>query len=320
MNKEFLIIEKYIRPLCKNSFSLNLRDDVAVIPKNDSTNYVISKDGMTESIHFPPNYSPKFLAKRLLRSNLSDIASSGGTPKFYMLFTSFPKNTSQSYIKSFYAQLKQENKKFNINLIGGDSITNDNGKITLSLTIIGEIEKNKGLFRFNAKVGDDIYVTGNVGKGFLGLKAVEGKIEGKKVFLDAFNNFLPPITFASQLAKNNLSACAIDISDGFLADLTHILKESKKSAIINLQQIPLLKDSLKFASIEELLSGGDDYEIIFTAPQQNQEQIQKLAKYNKIKLTKVGKIVASKKFNHSLKVIDKNNKEISFKNKGYVHL
>lgn len=320
MNKEFFIIEKYIKPLCKNSFSLDLNDDVAVIPKDDSTNYVISKDGMTESVHFPLDYNPKFLAKRLLRSNLSDIASSGAILKFYMLFTSFPKNTSESYIKNFYMQLGKENKKFNISLIGGDSIANNDGKITLSITIIGEIPKNKGLFRFNAKTGDDIYVTGNIGKGFLGLKAVEEKIEGKKLFLDAFNNFLPPIKFANQLAENSLSKCAIDISDGFLADLNHILKQSKKSAIIHLEKIPLLRNSLKFSSIEQLLSGGDDYELIFTASQQNERQIQKLAKHNKIKLTKVGKITSSKNFKYQLKVIDKNNKEISFKNKGYVHL
>lgn len=217
-------------------------------------------------------------------------------------------------------QLGKENKKFNISLIGGDSISNADGKITLSLTIIGEIQKNKALLRFNAKTGEDIYVTGNIGKGFLGLNALTKKIQAKKVFLESFNNFLPPIKFANQLAGNNLSKCAIDISDGFLADLNHILKQSKKSAIIHLEKIPLLAHSLKFASFEDLLSGGDDYEIIFTAPQQNEKQIHKLAEHNKIKLTKVGKITSSKNFNYQLKIIDKNNKEISFKNKGYVHL
>ncbi|MFN5352176.1 MAG: thiamine-phosphate kinase [Alphaproteobacteria bacterium] len=322
--KEFAIIKKYIEPLANNKESLGLKDDVAIIPKNSTTDYVVSKDGITEGVHFPNNYPAKYIARRLIRSNLSDLASSGAVPKYYLLFTSLTKNIKEPWIKAFYAELALEQKKWGVKLIGGDSIKNLSNQITLSLTIMGEVPKNKAMLRFQAEVGDDIFVTGTIGNAFVGLKMILGEIkqktkEGDNYFLRAFNNFTPPVEFAHLIAKKSLSKCAIDVSDGFLADLLHILENSNKGATIYLEKIPLSVKAKKLASIEDLLSGGDDYQIIFTANAKNEKKLLEIAKKTNTKISKIGKIEGKKGSSNPLHIIDNKGKKIEFTKLGYSH-
>ena len=172
---EFSIIKKYFLPLTKESKeSGKLLDDVAKISFKANKQLAISKDLMAEDIHFSKKDGAFNIAKKLLKSNLSDLAASGAKPLYYMLGFS-QENLNEDFIEEFCQGLKEVSDEFGLVLIGGDSIR-IKGKLCFSLTIFGELPKNKSLERKNAKSGDLIFVSGNIGDAFLGLNLLQKKI------------------------------------------------------------------------------------------------------------------------------------------------
>jgi thiamine-monophosphate kinase len=323
---EFEIINKYFLPLTnKSKASGALKDDAALVLVSLGKELVISKDLMIEDVHFSKSDGAYNIACKLLKSNLSDLAASGAKPKYYMLGFS-QKNPDEEFIKEFCRGLKDVGDEFKIDLIGGDSVRVPN-KLCFSITIFGEVPKGKSLVRKNAKAQDLIFVSGDIGDAFLGLKLLQEKIscDDKTNYQYLINRHLQPtprIKLGMELVKQNIKS-AIDVSDGFLADLKHICETSKLDAIINQDDIPISK-SAKSALLEnnidssELLSGGEDYELIFTAKKSNEKKIEDLAKKLGLKITKVGYLQKAKS-TPKIELLDKDGKNVKILKYGWQH-
>ena len=339
---EFEFINKILLPLTQNSKltkknpSQNLEDDVALINFNKDSDLIISKDIFIEDVHFLKSDGAQKIASKLLLTNLSDIASSGGKPLYYMM--GFTKNSTldDDFYREFGEALKILQQKYKLFLIGGD--TSNSAKLFYSITIFGIVKKNKILSRKNAKNGDLIFVSNSIGEAFLGLdiklKNLKKLEKYQQKLLDKHFYPQPRIELAQKLISQNLSQCATDISDGLIADLSNICKASKLNAEIYLSQIPLSNEAKIYLknnpniNLIELLSGGDDYELIFAVNPKNLNKINILAKKLKLNLTYIGKFFEksnyqkNKNFNVFLFPNEQNKSQenlIAISKKGYEH-
>ncbi|MBU6141117.1 MAG: thiamine-phosphate kinase [Proteobacteria bacterium] len=300
--KEFQLIKKFFKPLAENQKAARgLEDDVAQI-----SDLVISKDMFVEDVHFLRADGGFKIASKLLRTNLSDLASAGATPLYYMLGFSKNKNTDEKFLRDFARGLKSVQSEFGLYLIGGDTVTSE--KLFFSVTIFGKAKNGKVLSRNSAKNGDLIYVSGTIGDAFLGRTQ-----KLSKYFLDRHFFPTPRIKLGEKLLTKNLAKCAIDVSDGLLADLQHLCEASNLSAEINLEKIPFSKNS---ENPLELISAGDDYELIFSTNPKNQKKISALAKEIKLDLSCIGKFTEAKK--HKISLYQKG-KKIKITQLGYEH-
>lgn len=317
--KEFDIIEKYFKPLAKGfKGALSLKDDIAIFPKDSTHEYIITTDGLAEGVHFPENSMPDVIASRLLNTNLSDIASSGGKPLFYLLTGSIKNGMDKKWFKSFTDKLAEINKKYNIHLIGGDTIKSSE-QLFFSVTMIGEVKTGKALLRSNALAGDDIYVSGNIGEGWAGLQILKGEFEkfsyqDKNYFINKYVSPQPRIELGQALV--DIATACTDISDGLIRDLENICKASKTKAEIKKERIPLGIPDEHFL---EQIAGGDDYELVFTAQPAKKAKIEKIAKDLGISLTRIGKITKIDENPEIITILDKRNHKIQYTNTGYEH-
>lgn len=326
-NSEFSIIQDFFKPLTNRSEAAqNLSDDVARISLKSDEELVVSKDIAIENVHFLLKDGGFKIAAKILRSNLSDIAASGAKPLYYMLGFSRNKNTDKKFLAEFSRGLKETQDEYGLSLIGGDTIKSPD-RLFFSITIFGIAKKNKILLRKNAKENDIIFVSGNIGDAAIGLALSQNAkkyhadftTKEKEYFLSRHFFPTPRIKLGQALLQQNLSTSAIDISDGLLADLRHICKESKLSAFIHLNKIPITKKKLpKNISLLDLISAGDDYELIFTAKKSAEKKIMRLAKALKIKITAIGHVTDSNS-KPDVALLDDNNKKINILKYGYEH-
>ena len=315
---EFELIKKYFSKLSKkNKSALNLNDDVFFDKKKE---IVISIDTYNEGSHFLDFNKPDLVIKKIIRSSISDLICKGVQPKFYFISgsgnrKSFSKNNLLKISKS----LKQEQKKYNIFLCGGD--TTFSNKLSFSITSLG-YSKNI-VYRNKAKINDDIYVTGNLGDSFIGLQILKKKIKFKKKINDFFVNkyYQPDIQLNITKKLLTFANTSIDISDGLISDLEKMLNKQKYSYEIIENKIPIskyLSELIKTTNFNKskLISNGDDYQVLFTADGNKSRIIDRTSKILGIKITKIGKIIQGLKKSY---IIDKKGKKIVLKNKGYIH-
>ena len=315
---EFQLIKKYFSSIVKqNKSALNLNDDVFFDKKKG---LVISIDTYNEGYHFIDFKYPDLVIKKIIRSSISDLICKGVEPKFYFIAGSGNKRSfSKKNLSLMSKSLRNEQKKYGIFLCGGD--TTYSNKLSFSITSIG-YSKNI-IYRNNAKLNDDIYVTGNLGDSYVGLQILKKKIKFNKKFNDYFvKNYFEPniqINFTKELLK--LANSSIDISDGLIADLEKMINNQNLSYQINEYKIPISKiltmviknHKLKKS---QLISHGDDYQILFTASPSKARIIENKSKLLQVKITKIGKIISGSK--NSL-IINQKGKQILIKNKGYAH-
>lgn len=256
--QEFNLIKDSLAPLATSPEALALTDDAAIIPFNATHDYILTKDLITAGTHFFPEDPAAHIAKKLLRTNLSDLAAMGATPSYALLGLCLPSHCDKDWINAFCAALEEDCLGYRCALIGGDTVSGET--LTLSLTAIGTAPKDKALKRSGAQIGDHIYLTGTIGKAYLGLLMRQGKLAPQDTYLQAYAYPTPAIAFAPSLIGK--ASAAIDISDGLLADLTHLCEASSVGAKIDLAAIPLAQHDDPLA----LLQGGDDYELLFTSP------------------------------------------------------
>ena len=301
-NKHFsedYIINKYLKKLNFNKEeTYDFKNDAAFlnIPKNKKI--VVTNDTILESVDFFKNDPPESIANKIITYNLSDIASMGAIPYAYTLSLSLPINKFDDWIKLFTNKLKYFQKKYNFFLLGGDLSKSKN--IVISSNFFGFVSKNRILNRVGAKINDDIWITGNLGESAIGLKIKKKKINissnDKQYFL---KKYLYPKHFLHGDKINTLASSAIDISDGFYGDLNKLVSEKNIGAQIVNKLLPYSKRTInlikrKIITHDYLLSAGDDYELIFTADPKYSAQIKRISKFNKVKITKVGKIIQKK--------------------------
>ena len=315
---EFDLINNYFFKIAKkNKSALNLNDDVFFDKKRG---VVISVDTYNIGTHFYDFKSPDLVIKKILRSSISDLICKGVKPKFYFISGSGNKKTfTKNNLYKISKSLKSEQNKFNIDLCGGD--TTFSNKLSLTITSMGY--SNKIIYRNKAKLNDDIYVTGNLGDSYLGLKALSNKAKlknkDKLFFVDKYYKPELPLNLTKYLLK--FANSSIDVSDGLIDDLAKMINRQSLSFHLFENKIPVsnkLSNLIKKQRLNKinLISNGDDYQVLFTADIKKARIIQKASKTTGIKITKIGKIVSGK--DRSL-IFDEKGKQIQAKSKGYIH-
>lgn len=308
---EIQIIDTIFKPLAKKGPpSFNLENDTAVYSPPEGYDLVITKDAMISGVHFLPGQNPATIAKRLLRSNLSDLAASGAKPVGYLLAIMGTDELDEAWLRGFAGGLKEDQEAFGIPLFGGDT-TSGAKTLSLSLTALGLVEKGKALSRFGAKPGDLIFTSGTIGDACLGLKSLKGEIEKDDFLISRFETPSPRVALGQNLI--GLASANVDISDGLVGDLEHLAKASKVGAEIYLEKIPVTTPGQ--GNLNEMITAGDDYELLFTAPESARAEVEALSKKLNLALTVIGKIITEP----GVVVFDKNKAKVVFDKTGYRH-
>ena len=315
---EFELINSFFSKIAKkNKSALDLNDDVFFDKKKG---IVISVDTYIMGNHFLDFKFPDLVIKKILRSSISDLICKGVKPKFYFISGSGNKNTfTKNNLFKISKSLKAEQKKFDIKLCGGD--TTFSNKLSFTITSVGY--SNKIIYRNKAKLNDDIYVTGNLGDSYLGLQILKKKlkINNKKgsFFINKYYQPELPLRLTKLFFK--FANTSIDISDGLIDDLKKMINRQNLSFCLNVQKIPVSQNLFTIIKTKKLkkinlISNGDDYQILFTADSKKSGIIRNTSKSLGIKITKIGKIISGTK--KSI-IIDKKGKQIRAKYNGYIH-
>jgi thiamine-monophosphate kinase len=282
---EFDRIARYFAPLTYGEpGAFGLTDDAVVLAVPAGQKLVVTTDSVIEGIHLPRGATPAQFAQKLLRRNLSDLAAMGAMPWRYLLNLHVPASISEEWLQQFSAMLQQDQQRFAMVLAGGDStVGGDN--IHLTATLLGLTPEP--LLRCGAKAGDALYVTGTIGEAALALPYALGEKTPDAVaqpWLARY--FAPEPRIAVGLALRGVATAAIDISDGLVQDLGHLCKASGVGAQVEISQIPCAQSDAH----DLMLTGGDDYELLFTAPAAMQQKITAIAKETGIALTRIGRM------------------------------
>jgi thiamine-monophosphate kinase len=315
---EFAFIAERLRPLAAGTKgALGLQDDAALLAPPTGAELVLTKDAMVAGVHFLPEDPPGDVARKLLRVNLSDLAAMGAAPLGYLLALVRSRETSEAWLADFCQGLAEDQAEFAIGLLGGDTVATP-GPLTLSLTAIGQVPKGQALLRSGARPGDDVWVSGTLGDAALGLKVLQGELEvsaAARAHLSGRYR-LPQPRLALGQALRGIAHAAIDVSDGLLADLGHILETSDVGAEVQAEALPLSAAARDLPGAREAaLSGGDDYELLFTAPPKRRAEIEALSRQLALPLTRIGEIHAGA----GLRVLDETGREIRVSNTGWQH-
>ena len=315
---EFDLIKKYFSKLSKfNKSSLDLNDDV-FFDKRKSL--VISIDTYNEGVHFLDFKKPDLVIKKILRSSISDLICKGVLPKYYFISGSGNKKTfTHKNLSKISTSLKKEQKKYGIFLSGGD--TTFSNKVSFSITSVG-FSKNI-IYRNKAKYNDDIYVSGNLGDSFVGLKILQNKIKTTKELKNYFvkKYFEPEIQIKLTTELLKFANSSIDISDGLVGDLEKMINRQKLSYKILEEKIPVSKNLHNYLKKNNLkksnfVSNGDDYQILFTASVDKSRIIESTSRRLGVKISKIGKISRN---NEKSFFINQKGEHLLIKSPGYKH-
>lgn len=291
---EFELIAEYFSAVGakRSDVITGVGDDGAVIQVRDGHDLVVTTDTMVSGTHFFANDDPRALGHKLVTVNVSDLAAMGAEPAWLSLALTMPE-INQTWLKQFSAGVNETAEYYNCQLVGGDTTR---GPLSLTMTAKGLVPRGKALTRSGAKVGDYIYVTGTLGDAALGLKLQQGLHQvSKKHHTHILQRFqYPSARVALGQALRNIANSAMDLSDGLYGDIQHILRRSSVGASIDVQKLPLsqaLKDSCDNASAFALaLSGGEDYELLFTVPENKRGSLDVLLSPYGVALTCIGRI------------------------------
>ena len=315
MTPEFNLINQYFTVPTRHT-SLGIGDDAALISVGAGMQLAISSDMLVAGTHFFHDAAPYDVGWKALAVNISDMAAMGAQAKWATLAIALPE-VNEAWLREFSRGFFACSAEFNIDLIGGDTTR---GPLNISVTIMGEVPTGQAIKRCGAQVGDDIWVSGRLGSAALGLAHLQGKMHFPEDTLPACLNTLhtPAPRAALGLALRSIATSCIDVSDGLLADLGHILKASHCGATLDLEKIPCIeyfKNDLDNAETQQmLLAGGDDYELCFTAPKSKCEEINLLSKQLNLVIT----CIASTRTDIGLQAYYKKN-QITLLKQGFDH-
>jgi thiamine-monophosphate kinase len=293
---EFDLIETFFKRPARNA-TLGVGDDCALLPISPGQQLAISSDMLVEGRHFLSTVNPRSLGHKALAVNLSDLAACGAEPKAFMLALALPE-VNAPWLSEFSKGIWALAEAHHCDLIGGDTTR---GPLNICITVLGEVPAHLALLRNGAKVGDDIYVSGHLGDARLALEVFRGRLTvPQSVFEQArLRMEMPTPRLALGQALRGIATSAADISDGLLGDLQHILKASQVGADLDTSQVLSTLASrdqcnLPLATQRMLtLSGGDDYELVFTAPELARAAIAALSVSTKTPITRIGKVNGS---------------------------
>lgn len=294
---EFDLITRYFN-CSKNKrpdVQLGIGDDCALLAVTAEQWLAVSTDTLVSGIHFLPEIAPQDLAYKALAVNLSDLSAMGAEPCWLSLALTMPK-VDEHWLKAFSDSLFEQLDYQGMQLIGGDTTR---GPLSLTLTVHGHLPANKALTRAGAKSGDWIYVSGTLGDSAAGLAILQKKLaidnaEDRKRLIE--RHLRPEARVSLGLALRGLANSAIDISDGLIADLQHILTASRCGAKIELGKLPYSDELQKYDDIEKkqgwALNGGEDYELCFTVPECNRVALEERLNHTEVNYSCIGSITS----------------------------
>jgi thiamine-monophosphate kinase len=260
---EFAMIARHFRPLAGPG-ARDLSDDAAVFSPPPGRELVIAADAMVEGVHFLPGTAADLVGRKLLRTNLSDLAAMGATPFGYLMTVSLPRGNPDAWLAAFVAGLAADQAEFGLHLLGGDT-TSTPGPISLSLTILGTVAPGTALHRRGAAPGDGIWVSGTIGDGILGLDAARGDLADPDFYL-AGRYRLPTPRLALGHSLRGVASAAMDVSDGLVQEVGHLCRAGALAADIWAADVPLSPQARAVDRLASCLTGGDDYELVFAVP------------------------------------------------------
>ena len=318
---EFQRIRRFYAPLA-GSGGMGLLDDAALVDCRSGRQLVVTADAIVEGVHYLPDDPPDLVARKLLRVNLSDLAAMGARPLHYLLTTALPAAVGENWIAEFARGLEEDQRRFGIDLLGGDSVATP-GPASFSLTAIGEVAAGMEVRRSGAQPGDLVWVSGTIGDSFLGLGARGGAFrelptEHRADLIARFQVPEPRVELGQRLAGT--AHAMIDVSDGLLADLGHICETSHVGAVVELGRLPLSPAARLVLAAQpdirlRLATGGDDYELLFSAANDAAEAIAALPAKLGVPITMIGRIDAGA----GVRVIDEAGQTITVEAAGYRH-
>ncbi|OCH27272.1 thiamine-phosphate kinase [Aliivibrio fischeri] len=327
MCSEFNLIDRFFvqENVSRDDVDLGIGDDCALVTVPEGYQVAITTDTLAAGTHFLADADPISVGHKALASNLSDLAAMGAKPTWVSLALTLPQSDEkwlEGFCKGFFDLAKQ----YQVELIGGDTTK---GPLSITITVQGIIPKGTALTRSAAQIGDDIYVTGNLGDSAAGLevilnsqKNVKGELEKELEKRHYYST--PQVELAQDI--RHLCHAALDISDGVISDLGHILKQSNVSAVINVNNLPISSELVTYYRQDKekcqklALTSGEEYELCFTAPKKNSKAIKQIATILNKKISIIGEII-DKPFNSlpdSVQLFD-NNKLLDWQLLGYDH-
>jgi thiamine-monophosphate kinase len=297
---EFVLIARYFAPLAQGfPGAYRLSDDAAVIAPAAGNELVVKTDAIVAGVDFPPDERADLVARKALRVNLSDLAAKGAVPRAYLLDLILPGTIDEEWVAAFAAGLAADQAEYDLHLIGGD-ISGTDGPATIAVSAFGEAPIGRIIRRGGAAAGDLVFVTGTIGDAALGLAALRGELPAidpatAAFLIDRYRLPRPRVALGPQLI--GIASASIDISDGLVADLHHLCEVSRLSAIVEAARVPLSPaaravitgDRRRLASA---LSGGDDYEILFSAPPSAAARLAELSRAFDVPVATIGHVVA----------------------------
>jgi thiamine-monophosphate kinase len=318
---EFERIRRFFAPLAGPG-GLGLLDDAAILECRVGWRLVVTADAIVEGVHYLPDDPPDLVARKLLRVNLSDLAAMGARPLHYLLTTALPAELGAGWVARFASGLAEDQRRFGIDLLGGDSVATP-GPAALSLTAIGEVAAGMEIRRNGACVGDLVWVSGTIGDAFLGLDVLRGAYpelppEYRAGLIGRFQIPDPRVELGARLS--GIAHAMIDISDGLIADLGHICETSHVAAVVELESLPLspaagvIVDGMPGLRTR-LAAGGDDYELLFTAPAGSTKAIDDLSSVLGLPITRIGRI----ELGEGVRLVDAEGRTLQVAEPGYRH-
>lgn len=272
MTGEFDIIAEFFLPLTQGRGEAGaLQDDAAILNIPENHELIVSTDTLNAGTHFLEDAQARDIAHKALRTNLSDLAAMGAKPYCYQLSIAFPEKPERKWLEGFTRALLEDQKEFDIFCSGGDT-TSIKGALSISITVMGVVPKACAVKRSGAKAGDKLLLTGPVGDAYIGLKALRGALDNcfNAGVVKAYLKPVPRLDLADAIQAH--AHAAIDISDGLIADLLHICAASGVGACVEMGDALFSKSGHKLieegrVNAEELLTGGDDYQLLLAVPE-----------------------------------------------------
>lgn len=295
MPSEFDLIRQYFTRNGQHT-DLGVGDDAALFSPAPGMQLAVSTDMLVSGTHFLPDTDPRDLGWKTLAVNVSDIAAMGGQPRWALLALALP-SADETWIAAFARGFFECAGTFGVDLVGGDTTR---GPLTLSVTIFGELPAGTAITRDGARDGDDIWVTGQPGRAALGLAHLQGRIAlpaaGAAECIAALQRPQPRV--AAGLALRGIASAMLDVSDGLAGDLKHILEQSGVGADVDVAALPLPTLAALGATAESArssyLSGGDDYELLFTAAPRHRSGVEGIGTQLGLPMTRIGRIAATR--------------------------
>jgi thiamine-monophosphate kinase len=319
------LIARYFKPLATDPGAFALDDDAAAL-KATGDDIVVTTDAIVEGVHFLSDDPPDTLAHKALRVNLSDIAAKGASPAGFVLTLAL-RSVDEAWLSSFAAALGGDARHYGCPLLGGDTVSTP-GPLMISITAFGRVAPDRMVHRTGAKPGDRIVVTGTIGDAALGLDvlkggpvaaALAGDVTAREVLAARYRVPQPRNGLAD--AVRDFASSAMDVSDGLAGDLAKLCKASDVSALVNVADIPLSAPAADLLArgtvgVETIVSGGDDYEILCTIPEDRLTAFMRSAEAARIPVTSIGVVMeglAAPRF------VDREGRELALQRMSYSH-